>query len=92
MKITTEYNASSIKILTAQEIEENYLWVKAEKLATKYTLNSSTIHRALESCEMSGMDQQCYIDRYLEGDRRVQVTPEFVECYKEAMRSSKRVV
>jgi hemerythrin superfamily protein len=82
----SDYTAKDIHILTNHEASEKFLFVRVKELSERYTSTSTEfIERLLESCALSGFDEQLAIQRYLEKDRSIQPTPELIECHKELM-------
>lgn len=86
----SDYDASSIRVLAEDEIPERFLWAKAGGLAEQYPhVPRAFIERMLEACELSGMDHALAVARYLDGDRSVAVTEEFVACHTELSRNKR---
>ena len=63
------YNASSIKILTA-DVLEKFDWAKVGELAHKYKRDPKWIDLGLEACRAAGESPDYFIGRYLEKDGR----------------------
>ena len=84
---TENYTAASIRVLNHAEQADRFSFARAGDLAAQYThVPRGFIERLLAACEMSGMEPEMAIHRYLVGDRAVEVTEEFVECFKEISR------
>ena len=59
-------NAKSIKVLSPDDVVENFVWAKAGELAHKYKRDQKWIELGLEACRASGVDQKYFIERYLD--------------------------
>jgi hypothetical protein len=78
------YNASSIKILGARQLEERFFFVRVPSLADKYRhIPRAHIARLLEAAELSGWPFDLAERRYLEGDKSIVVPVEFVTIFAE---------
>lgn len=84
--MTTDYNASSIKVMTEQALSEKHIYLKREELARYYKLPIEHIDRLIEACELSGEDWQKVESKYLEKNSDIQLIPEFQECFKELIK------
>jgi len=86
----TDYDASSIQILSDAKLAERWHWLKAAELAKEYpTSTQDFIRRLLEAAEMAGWPHEQAIARYLRGDRSVSVPPEMLEIFTEAVRAER---
>ena len=85
LKMTNEtYDASSIKILSAQEAGSRFMYERALMLSRQYPhLSHDRITMGLEAAQMSGAGEQYFIDRYLENLGGVPESLEFTQCYRE---------
>jgi hypothetical protein len=68
---TSEYTASSIKILPAPEAIERFAWLKAEELAARTGKPIDWIKRGLQACEQASVAHSYFISRYLDGNKDV---------------------
>ena len=61
----TDYNASSIHILTPTEIPARFGWARVAELAQQYRRPEAWISRGLEACRRAGVADDYFVDRYL---------------------------
>ncbi len=80
------YDASCIKILAAQEIEERFEWVKVERLAHEYLRDKQWIADGLEACIRCGVSQEYFIEYYLKKNKEVKYLPEVTLTYQELLK------
>jgi len=66
-----EYTASSIKILTDEQVLEAFDWAKIGALAAQYHRDPDYIERGLQACARVGVHYSYFVRRYLEGDKTV---------------------
>jgi hypothetical protein len=89
-KNVSEYNAESIKILTAREVSESQPWVKAETLAKDYGQDIDFVRRLLEVCAITFWPVDQAIARYLEGDKTIEVPLEVMTVHRELAEKAAR--
>lgn len=78
------YTAKRIRVLDEAEIAARFGWAHAGQLAERYRhVPQEFIARMLEACRLSGMACELAIARYLDGDRSVGVTSEFMAAHSE---------
>jgi hypothetical protein len=81
------YNADSIKILTPDQASEKFGWVNEAELAKKYSRDPAWIANGLEACRRCGVEQDYFINRYLEADKTIPqkewVSEVFIDLLKE---------
>jgi hypothetical protein len=63
--MTTSYTASSIVILTPDETNARFGWLRVQGLAAEYRKPVAWIQRGLEACRRAGIDDDYFIARYL---------------------------
>ncbi len=80
----SEYNASSIRILTAKEIQ-GFDWNRAEQIAQDYQKPIEFIKRGFEACRLAGLEPEYFINKYLEKEDMPD-SPEFMEIYKDLLK------
>jgi hypothetical protein len=66
-----DYNAESIKILTDEEANQKFGWVKADSLAIKYQRDRIWVANGLEACRRCGLGPEYFIERHLEGNKAI---------------------
>jgi hypothetical protein len=87
----SDYTAKDIHILTPHESAEKFLFVRVKELSERYPhVASDFIERLLTSCALSGFPEELAIQRYLEGDKTIQPSPELLECHREQLRELRR--
>ena len=80
------YDASSIKILQQEEIEERFEWVKIERLAQEYLRDKQWIADGLEACIRCNVSQEYFIEYYLKKNKEVKYLSEVTDTYKELLK------
>ena len=60
-----DYTAKNIKVLSSEEAENQFGWLKAGKLAAKYHKPLAFIERGLEAYRLAGASAEAFEDRYL---------------------------
>ena len=65
------YDATSIRILSEDEIDEAFDWAKATALSIKYGGDPNWILRGLVACQSVGVASTYFIHRYLEKNREI---------------------
>jgi hypothetical protein len=80
-----EYNASSIKILTDEEILKQD-WYYAEMLAKQYFLPRDFVKRGFECSYRLGIEVRYFVDKYIYKKKGINIVPEFEEVYKEILK------
>ena len=78
------YDASSIRVLRADEIASRFEWVHIADLAKKYARPEEWIERGFRACEHAGVSPDYFVERYLEKagvDFREDVDAAFRELY-----------
>jgi hypothetical protein len=86
--MSEDYTAKDIRVLTDDELDEQFIFIATEQLARIYRhVPAEVISRMLVACELSGQSCSDVVQRYLVGDRSVRVTSEFMECYQEELRA-----
>jgi hypothetical protein len=84
MEDQATYDASSIKILRDEEVIEMFDFVKVGDLARRYPASSPDfIERMVEACSLANWPVTNAERRYLQGDKSVTPTPEFLACHRE---------
>ena len=79
-----EYNAASIKILSADEAAERFDFAAVGRLSERYPGSAPAfIARMVEACQLSGWPVDQAERRYLAGDKSIEPTPEFREVHRE---------
>ncbi len=69
--IEKPYDASSIRIPTAQEAFEHMPWLLPETLAKEFNRDIAFIKRGLLACEKAGVANGYFIERYLRDNKAV---------------------
>lgn len=82
------YDASSIRILSDQDVAERFEWAKVGSLAAQYKRDPIWIRRGLAACEQVGANPEYFIKRYLEADRSVPFKPEVDEAFRQLLKDS----
>lgn len=78
------YDASAIRVLKEEEAAELFEWVQVGILAQRYrTVALPHIARLAEAARTVGEPMSRVVARYLDGDRSVEVSPEFREAFAE---------
>ena len=85
----TEYNASSIRVLTAKEIQDNFDWNRAAQVAKDYQRPVEFINRGFEACRLAGLSPEWFINKYLEKED-VPDNEEFTEVYKDLLKAMRK--
>lgn len=81
------YTAQDIIILEQEQVSEKFLFVRVNELAKQYPSSSPIfIARLLESCALSGFEEELAIQRYLAKDKSITPSPELLECHRELLR------
>lgn len=65
----SNYTASDIQILNAEQVCQRWFWAEAGMLATQYKRPEEWIKRGLLACEEAGVPHDYFVDRYLRGMR-----------------------
>ena len=81
-----EYNASSIKVLSQEEIRTTQAWAMAGALSAEYpNVPLKIIQKAMGVIDQIGGEyMEYYVNRYLKGDRTIPLSKTFSEAYKHA--------
>lgn len=83
----SDYTAKDIRILDSRQASEKFFFLRVKQLSDEYpAVASDFIARMLESCMLSGFDEQLAIRRYLAKDKSIVPSPEFLECHKELLK------
>jgi hypothetical protein len=77
------YDASTIKILSPDEVAEKFEWAKAGELAHKYKRDVNWIESGLEACRRAGISQDYFIGRYLEKDETIPKNTMVEQAYRD---------
>lgn len=85
----TEYNASSIRVLTAKEIQDKFDWNRAKQVADDYNRPVEFISRGFEACRLAGLEPEYFIQKYLEKEN-IQESEEFTEIYKDLLKAMRK--
>jgi len=81
------YTAADIIILEHEEVSEKFFFVRVNELSKQYPSSSPIfIARLLESCALSGFEEELAIQRYLAKDKRIVPSPELIECHRELLK------
>lgn len=86
------YTASSIKVLSADEASETFLFAKVEKLVNDNPgQHEDFIRRLLEAILVVGADEQQVLDYYVYGTRKdkPELYDELQEAYIEIMKNDR---
>ena len=82
----SDYTAKDIQILDSRQASEKFFFLRVKQLSEQYpSVATDFIARMLESCMLSGFDEQLAIRRYLAKDKSITPSPEFIECHKEIL-------
>jgi hypothetical protein len=82
----SNYTAKDIQILNNQQASEKFFFLRVKQLSEQYpSVASDFIARILESCMLSGFDEELAVRRYLAKDKSIIPSPEFIECHKELL-------
>ena len=85
--MSESYTAKDIRVLRDDELDERFIFIASGQLARAYPhVPEEVITRMLVAAETVGQSCSDVVQRYLVGDRAVQVTPEFIECYADEVR------
>ena len=78
------YDASSIKVLSQDEIRKTQAWALSGALSVEYpTTPVHIIQKGLQVVDLLGEEYLSYfIERYLKGDRSIPISETFSEAYK----------
>lgn len=88
---TESYTATNIRVLSQDEATERYGFAKAAELAQKHPeVSPEFIARLVQACQQSRWPTRLAELRYLGGDRSIQPTPEFLECYADLLNELRR--
>ena len=72
-----EYNASSIKILSAEDAEDRFVFAQVDRLARDYpTVTRDFLTRILEAAQITGTPVEHIERRYLQRDLSEPKSPE----------------
>jgi hypothetical protein len=85
MTNSPEYNADSIKILTDEEVNKKFGWVKADSLAIKYQRDRIWV-AGLEACRRCGLEPDYFIERHLEGNKDIPKNPLIDEAFRDVLK------
>jgi len=79
-----EYTAKSIKVLSTEEAEENFVFNKIQKLIEEYPSTSPVfISNLIEATYLAGCPVELVIKRYLDKDKTIKVPTELYEIFAE---------
>ena len=81
-----EYDAKSIRILTKEEVDENFIWTRLEALDAQYPMVArEAIERLLVAASTIGIDFDQIQSRYLDNKTGavIERAEEFLEAYNE---------
>ena len=85
--MSESYTAKDIRVLGDDELDERFIFIASGQLARAYPhVPEEVITRMLVAAEITGQSCSDVVQRYLVGDRTVQVTSEFIECYTDEVR------
>lgn len=86
MSSMNDYNASRIRILSAQECTRAFQFVRVQQYAKQYpSVAIEFIDRLLTACAMSGFDETLAVRRYLAKDTSIPVTSELREVHRDLL-------
>ncbi|MCL1123183.1 hypothetical protein [Shewanella surugensis] len=80
------YDASSIRILSDDEVCDKFEWVRAHELATEYKQPLRCVERAIEACRVTGTPLEHYIERYLKNNKSIPKDHTFENAYLDIMK------
>ena len=93
MQIETEesekmavYDADSIKILSDEEINKKFGWVKADSLSIKYQRDRIWVANGLEACRRCGLGPEYFIERHLEGNKAIPKNELIDEAFRDVLK------
>ena len=79
----SEYNASSIKVMSPERAAMEFDFARVHQLSVKYPwVASEAISRLIEACRLSGEDMDLAARRHLDGDRSVSTSQGFLDVYR----------
>lgn len=92
--MSTDYNATSIKVLSDEEARGRFEWVKVDHLVRLYPQHTPEfIRRLVESTQLSGGGKELWERverRYLKGDVTCDVQEDFKRIHLDLMLNSTR--
>lgn len=83
-----EYNAKSIRILSAKDIQ-GFDWNRARQVADDYNKPIEFVSRGFEACRLAGLEPEYFIQKYLEKED-IQESEEFIEIYRDLLKAMRK--
>jgi hypothetical protein len=80
------YDVDSIKILTDEEVNIKFGWVKADSLAAKYQRDRIWVANGLEACRRCGLEPDYFIERHLEGNKAIPKNELIDEAFRDVLK------
>ncbi|WP_260839512.1 hypothetical protein, partial [Escherichia coli] len=82
------YDEHSIRVMSADEIEQRFDWLRLENLAKEHRLPVDWVRRGFEACWRLGIEPDYFIDRYI-FKRDVPLVPEFEVVFREIVNENR---
>ncbi|EGI23631.1 hypothetical protein ECKG_05047 [Escherichia coli TA206] len=82
------YDENSIRVMSADEIEQRFGWLRLENLAKEHHLPVDWVRRGFEACWRLGIEPDYFIDRYI-FKRDVPQVPEFEVVFREIVNENR---
>ena len=82
------YDEHSIRVMSADEIEQRFDWLRLENLAKEHRLPVDWVRRGFEACWRLGIGPDYFIDRYI-FKRDVPPVPEFEVVFREIVNENR---
>jgi hypothetical protein len=82
------YDEHSIRVMSADEIEQRFDWLRLENLAKEHRLPVDWVRRGFEACWRLGIGPDYFIDRYI-FKRDVPLVPEFEVVFREIVNENR---
>lgn len=77
------YTAAAIRILPPQEVANRFAFAQVAQLAAQYpSVAPEFIARLIEACVLSDFPIEQAVQRYLDKDRSIAITPELLEIHR----------
>lgn len=80
------YDADSIKILTDEQVNEKFGWMKSDTLAKKYHKDETWVANGLEACRRCGLEPDYFIERHLEGNKTIPKNELIDEAFRDVLK------
>lgn len=82
------YDEHSIRVMSADEIEQRFDWLRLENLAKEHRLPVDWVRRGFKACWRLGIEPDYFIDRYI-FKRGVPLVPEFEVVFREIVNENR---